>query len=278
MFRVIIDNDIYTTKFVRFSDGAFSLAIKALPTHADRIQIGIDPKLGSEGLIVLLQALEILEDHFFPEQCPPVSIYIPYLPYARADRVFEDGQVNQLSWAMQQVVAKDIQFTFYVEDLHSTVEVGYRNELYNRTQLQCLLETVQGNELNIDGVIAPDKGAVPKAKEIANHFKVPLFIATKERNPETGKIMAIEAPEGLEAGKTYLVPDDIGDGMGTVAALTSKMPVSSKKIIYLTHGIFSNGLACLMWVDQLLVKNIIGNYVTREEVSKFNEQRRNMEI
>lgn len=283
MFRVIIDNFPLETKLGQFSDHAVSVVIKNLPSSVpDRVVLSVDPILGSKTLDVILQALEVLENKYFSRRLN-ITINTPYLPYARADRVFEEGQADYLTWFMQSIQAHDHKFTFVTEDVHNraAVETSLYSSclLEDKPQLFCFLEYLKHSGQpapHIDAVIAPDKGAVEKARAIAIHLCVPLLIATKERDPATGRIMAIEPPESLMPNGVYLIPDDIGDGMGTLAALTAKMPVGSKKIVYLTHGIVSKGLDCLMWVDRLLIKNIVGTYITREKVNEFNA-RRNME-
>lgn len=282
MFRVIIDNFPLETKLVQFSDHAVSVVIKNLPSSVpDRVVLSVDPILGSKALDVILQALEILEFKYTSARLN-ITINTPYLPYARADRAFEEGQADYLTWFMQSIQAHDHRFTFVTEDVHNRVAVEaslYSSGLLeDKPQLFCLLEHLKhsGQPVpHIDAVIAPDKGAVEKARAIAIHLCVPLLIAKKERDPTTGRIMAIEPPLGLVNGKTYLIPDDLIDAGGTICALTSKMPVGSKKIVYATHGIFPKGLDQFMWVDRLLIKNIIGTYVTRQDIDNFNNKETN---
>lgn len=282
MLKVISDNKLLETKLIQFSDGATSVVIKKLPDKLpNHISVSVDPVLGSKSLDVILQTLEVLGTQYLYEPLN-ITLMLPYLPYARADRAFEEGQADQLNWFMQTIQAHDCKFHFICEDVHNLKAAKatlYRNNSLSETdQLGCLLNHLQmtGATLgHVDAVIAPDKGSVEKARSIAEHLKVPLLIATKERDPATGRIMAIEPPQGLESGKTYLIPDDLIDAGGTVCALTSKMPVGSKKIVYATHGIFPKGLAQFMWVDKLLVKNIIGDYITRQDLNNFNSKESN---
>lgn len=285
MFRVIVDNKPLETKLIEFSDHAVSVAIKNLPENApEHISIAIDPALGSKALNIILQSLEVLECKYNQGYGTRlnITINIPYLPYARADRAFEDGQENYLTWFMQSIQAHDHIFTFITEDVHNRVAVEenlyYNCILEDKPQVFCFLEHLKhsGQPIpHVDAVIAPDKGALEKARAIAIHLCVPLLIATKERDPATGRIMAIEPPTGLSPNGVYLIPDDLIDAGGTICALTSKMPVGSKKIVYATHGIFPKGLEQFMWVDRLLIKNIIGSYVTRQDIDNFNNKETN---
>lgn len=285
MFRVIVDNTPLETKLIEFSDYAVSVAIKGLPeTKPEHVSISVDPILGSKALDIILQALEVLEskyNHAYNTRLN-ITINIPYLPYARADRAFEEGQADYLTWFMQSIQAHDHKFTFVTEDVHNRAAVEdnlyYNCVLEDKSQLSCLLEHLKHSSKGIpsvDAVIAPDKGAVEKSREIAEYLNVPLLIATKERDPATGRIMAIEPPKDLMSNGVYLIPDDLIDAGGTVCALTSKMPVGSKKIVYATHGIFPKGLEQFMWVDQLLIKNIVGKYITRQDIDNFNNKETN---
>lgn len=285
MFRVIVDNKQLETKLIEFSDYAVSVVIKNLPEDApEHISISIDPVLGSKALDIILQSIEVLECKYSQGYGTRlnITINIPYLPYARADRAFEEGQESYLTWFMQSIQAHDHTFTFITEDVHNRAAVEenlyYNCVLKDKPQVSCLLEHLKHSGKGVpfvDAVIAPDKGAVEKSREIAEYLNVPLLIATKERDPATGRIMAIEPPTGLSSNGVYLIPDDLIDAGGTICALTAKMPVGSKKIVYATHGIFPKGLEQFMWVDRLLIKNIVGNYVTRQDIDNFNNKETN---
>lgn len=91
-----------------------------------------------------------------------------------------------------------------------------------------------------DGVIAPDKGAVDRAGEVARMFGVAMLTAGKVRDPKTGKLSGFTAPEGL-VGR-YLVVDDICDGGGTFAGMAQVLHETSPRAqvhLWTTHGLFT---------------------------------------
>ena len=78
-------------------------------------------------------------------------------------------------------------------------------------------------------------------------------------------------------GRNCLIVDDICDGGGTFIPLAKKLKNAGAKTVtlYVTHGIFSKGLDPLKeHIDYLAPFQIIGNYVTMQDIKQFNERTR----
>jgi ribose-phosphate pyrophosphokinase len=71
---------------------------------------------------------------------------------------------------------------------------------------------------------------------------------SKHRDPETGKFLGFEVP--LIKTPKALIVDDICDGGGTFRGIAAKVreqqPGEVQMFLYVTHGIFSQGLAGLL--------------------------------
>jgi ribose-phosphate pyrophosphokinase len=74
---------------------------------------------------------------------------------------------------------------------------------------------------------------------VADKLNVPLIVARKERNFETGALRSYDLPK-LDPTKRHLVVDDICDGGGTFALLAQAAGVPKSQLaLWVTHGIFS---------------------------------------
>ena len=94
-------------------------------------------------------------------------------------------------------------------------------------------------------IVSPDAGAIKKAFSVAKHIGLPLVTASKIRNVETGAIThtEIQNPNQVE-GLDALIVDDICDGGRTFIELAKALRAqgASRVYLYVTHGIFSQGL------------------------------------
>ena len=94
-------------------------------------------------------------------------------------------------------------------------------------------------------VVAPDAGAAKKAFAVASHYRLPLLTASKIRDVATGSITRTEMHDGTAvSGRRALIVDDICDGGRTFVELAKVLKASGAQRVYLyvTHGIFSQGL------------------------------------
>ena len=86
-------------------------------------------------------------------------------------------------------------------------------------------------------IIAPDHGAVYRAGIVARNFNLPLVIAEKQRDQNTGRITQYKFPETRTDLSNVLVLDDICDGGTTFRLLQESLP--GKADLYVSHGVFN---------------------------------------
>ena len=201
---------------------------------------------GDHEMMVIAQMVDVIRrsNHLVN---PKIELYLPYMPYARQDRVCTPGEshalkvftnwLNSLKFDMVEVV-----------DPHSYVTEALVDNLYTIPQ-----EVVFGDFLRCQGavydvLIAPDAGAAKKTQACASvHYAMTsvmpqIRVANKVRID--GVVTVNMSTTGL-TGKRVCVIDDICDGGATFISLAECFnghhPVEPECLdLFVTHGIFSN--------------------------------------
>ncbi|WP_406245833.1 phosphoribosyltransferase family protein [Microbacterium sp. M] len=104
-----------------------------------------------------------------------------------------------------------------------------------------------------DGIIAPDKGAVERAQNVAIATHLPLYRAEKVRDQDTGKLSGFTCDPLPDEGR-FLVVDDICDGGGTFAGLAKVIDKPGRRLgLYVSHGVFSGAAADILptWFSEI---------------------------
>jgi ribose-phosphate pyrophosphokinase len=172
-----------------------------------------------------------------------ITAYIPYVPYARQDRVCNPGEA--LSIKVMSDIINSLEFKkISVFDPHSNVTTA----LLKRCEAipNYVLVAHATNKLRLKNLkfVSPDEGAEKKifhlGKFISN-FQVAR--AGKKRNLATGEIIETVLYDDV-SGYDCLVCDDLCDGGRTFIELAKKLKDGGAKDLYLvvSHGIFSAGL------------------------------------
>lgn len=279
MIRVSANNKEIPVNMVKFSDGAFTYKLDSLPENLDYIWVVVRPNtpvhLVREEVEMICSCIE----NFYGSCISELEAYLSleYLPYARADRVFEKGNPSPLYdflvWLDRKRFSK-----IYVNDIHNTkVLEEYRvDNIIEKPQLQCFKESLSyGYNTNYDIVISPDKGSRDKARTIAYHLEADIFNCEKERDISTGKIIKSLLPDGVDfSGKVVLIPDDILDGGFTFIKLAELLKDAGAKQVdlYVTHLIASKGIDIFKGlVDNIYCYHTVGNYINKQNVNDFNK-------
>jgi ribose-phosphate pyrophosphokinase len=200
------------------------------------------------------------------------TLILPYLPNARADRVFTLGQplaVKVTCDIINSFNFKEVSIT----DPHSDVGPALLNNcvVYHQAHL------VTGWMDNDFTLVAPDIGAAKKVFFLAQRLNHREFVqGLKIRDIPTGEIIKCDIQRGVPIeGKNLLIADDICDGGDSFIYLAKKLKEegAGKVGLYISHGIFSKGLGPLEGViDHIICNNIVGEYVTYEDIKEFNSK------
>lgn len=212
----------------------------------------------SEGLIDLLLIENALRHKYGQEL--EINLELPYLPYARQDRVCAPGQAFSLevlkgllgNLKLKKLVTWDCHSQVGV-DLTDAVNIDPASIIKNDSALTKLLT-------NADTVlICPDKGAVRRCTHIKESLNISeMVLCEKRRDPVTGKIVKTEVLVDDLSDKVAVITDDICDGGFTFIKIAEQLQEKNvaKVILFVTHGIFSKGLTVFDGlVDELVTTN-----------------------
>lgn len=277
MIRVSCNNKDIPVNKVTFSDGAFTFKVDELPEKPDYIWVVVDP---STPVSIVREEIDMVcscIENFYGEKIADLKVYLSleYLPYGRADRVFEKGNPSPLYdfivWLDRKRVTKII-----VADVHNpAIFSEYRvDNLIEKSQLECFKHSLHfDTKKDWDMVLSVDKGSRDKAAKIAEYLNVPVYNCEKERDISTGRIVKSILPEVDFAGKKVLIPDDLSDAGGSFIGLASQLKeVGVERVdLYVTHAIFAKGLdVCKGSIDNIYCYHIVGDYINKEDIMKFN--------
>ncbi len=187
---------------------------------------------------------------------PDLKLILPYLPYARADRRFVDGDCFGL--AVFANIINGLDTSVFTLDAHSAVS---RDLLKNLTDLSADyfiglaiadLKKTRGNSAeNPDDslvLLFPDDGARKRYSAMASHLNTQILHCAKVRDKATGNLSGFRVPnESAFSSKKVLLIDDICDGGGTFLGIAEALCNYGLDLsLYVTHGIFSKGTASLL--------------------------------
>jgi ribose-phosphate pyrophosphokinase len=170
-----------------------------------------------------------------------IQVLMPYLPYARQDRVMVEGEPLSV-----KVIADIINSQGYskvtVYDPHSDVAMALINNSRAIPNYDFVSSVIEDDSL----IISPDAGAYKKIFKLCDeiNYKGQIVLCNKIRDVNTGFIKSITVDQGDLLGKDCYIIDDICDGGGTFNLLARELKLRNcgKVFLVVSHGIFSVGL------------------------------------
>ena len=186
-------------------------------------------------LLLITNALRVINPRVF------IDLQIPYMPYARQDRVMTFGESLSIK-VFADLINSQKYDQVEVWDPHSEVTSALFNNLIVLEQHE-IAKTIPRKWENTV-LVAPDAGAAKKIYKLAKEVNCPVIIANKIRDVSTSKIThTLIDVKGYETAN-FLIVDDICDGGRTFTELAKIMRRQGADYIdlYITHGIFSAGL------------------------------------
>ncbi len=200
-------------------------------------RVYVDARIrNSDDVMALVMTTNALR-HEFP--LAKFMLDMPYVPYARQDRVCNRGEalsiqafadiVNMLKYDIVQIV-----------DPHSPVTTA----VIKNCQVRDQFDIFKGIKPSFREwtIVAPDQGATKKCEEFAKKVGAAGVITfQKTRELSTGKITGMKCLDTIDPDGKYLVLDDICDGGRTFIELAEHMHYVGNLELAVTHGIFSKG-------------------------------------
>jgi ribose-phosphate pyrophosphokinase len=241
----------------------------------------------SDDVMALLLVTDALR-HMDP--AVKIDLDLPYVPYARQDRVMNPGEALSIKVFCDLINAQNYNSVF-IWDPHSDVTPALLKRVAVMPQeklLMCDMDLIIG-ELDytkylksglrrqeagaqaykdrMDNIVlvSPDAGANKKIFKVAQECGFKHVVrADKERNVETNEITRTVVYSDHIGDKDFLIVDDICDGGRTFIELAKVLrPLTNGKIIlYVTHGIFSYGLGPFKGlIDEVYCAHSFGKFV-----------------
>ena len=227
----------------------------------DDFSLVIDTRIkNSDDIMELLLFRDALSEKIDEDIFERASIFLAYLPYARADRRFVEGDCHGKNTFLR-MIARQFPFqTIYTLDIHSltnledewfTQDLDIRN-VSAAPILEDVLETTRYiyRDVGLINILFPDEGAATRYTSDDYEFlndktKYVISYCTKDRDQVTGKLNGFNVPE-IDKSLPTLVVDDLCDGGGTFLGIASKLQMDRNLLsLYVTHGLFSKGLGQL---------------------------------
>lgn len=293
MFKLFVNNAQVDVKWHEFSDGAITCKVdipqlkSAVDGYENKVMITQDATYPVTHFMFALGLLQqtVLEYISYGDTSS-FDLTITYLPYARADRKFSEGEPE--SPLLTFISSLPVFDRIFVLDPHNadplTSNTNYiRKAFIIEPQHKLFMNSIAGQRvMNLLPehfvLVAPDKGSINKTNKLLAGFQSrkifpSVLLANKKRDVETGRIVETTLPPVDLNGMTCLIVDDIIDGGGTFIELAKKLKEHGAKevILYATHGIFSKGLKPFSnYIDYIVTYHIVGSYINEMDLINFN--------
>ncbi|USH00555.1 ribose-phosphate diphosphokinase [Thermococcus argininiproducens] len=250
--KTVVEVEIKT-----FPDGEKYVRVLGDGEEALVIQSTFNPQ--NEHLIELLLLGDALKEKGFKH----LKAVVPYLAYSRQDRVTKKGEPISVRAIMKMIGLYYDEL--YVFDLHNpkTLEF-FPGKAVNLSPAKAIAKYFEDN-LDNGLVLAPDKGALERAKAVADILGLDFSYFEKKRISPTEVQMT---PVDVDVkGKNVLIVDDIISTGGTMikAANILRNMGADKIFVVATHGVFAEGAIerVSAAVDELAVINTIPTPVSK---------------
>ncbi|MET4141107.1 ribose-phosphate diphosphokinase [Pedobacter sp. UYP1] len=188
-----------------------------------------------------------------------ISVLIPYLPYARQDRVMVGGEPLSIK-VMCNLINSCGFDKVYIFDVHSEVSLALLDncELITNSSLAKQVLHDQTDYL----LVSPDAGALKKIYKLAEalQYTSDIVLCNKVRDVSNGKIKQITVDQDDLEGKDCFIIDDICDGGATFIGVAKELKKrnAGKVSLIVSHGIMSHGETELAeWIDHIYTTDSI---------------------
>lgn len=181
-----------------------------------------------------LITLMFLTKHLRTHGTKEISLFMPYIPNARMDRVKSDDEVFTLKYFADIINSLEYN-SVVVLDPHSYVSEALFNNLIVLNPKWFVSQAAR--DCNPDYLFFPDEGAMKRYNGMAD---IPFGFGIKRRDWKSGKIEGLDVaginPEDI-VGKKFLIIDDICSKGGTFYYSSKKLKElgAGEIYLYVTH-------------------------------------------
>ncbi len=213
--------------------------LKFLTEIKEDEKIRINSRLNSsDDIMNLCLAVDALRNMFVNY----IEVFVPYIPYARQDRVMVPGEPLSIKVFANIINSLNLN-KILVFDAHSDVSVALLNNCQNIPNYEMVSHFLKELNLSDYTLVSPDLGAYKKIDKLATKINYKGHIATgiKIRDLATGQIVKSDVTTDDLKGKACIVVDDICDGGRTFIELAAALKAKNAGDLFFiaSHGIFS---------------------------------------
>ena len=214
---------------------------KDFPDGESYIRIPVDTLNSDE--VIILQTLSPPQDKSFIQLLQMIDaslnlgadkivIFAPYLAYARQDKVFLKGEPISIRLLLTSIYAAGARFLFTV-DIHNPDSLYlFPGKSFNLMPMHLLVKPLINDKNSEDIVIiAPDKGALQRAKITAEAYNLNYDYLDKQRDRITGEVVINDREINVK-NKTVVIIDDIISTGGTIALAAKKLYDKGAKAVH----------------------------------------------
>lgn len=243
--------EVVELKEWQFPGGEVGVKLELTPKVKSAKRFKIVARINSnDDLMSLLHIVDALRRGVGPHI--NLELVLPYVPYARQDRVCNEGEslgisvftsiINSLNFDRVTIVDPHSDVT---PVLIKNVNVVTQLDLFNSNN--ALRQRVLASPQAL--FVAPDAGSKKKTEALSKYFMKSEYIrADKVRELSTGQIKETVVYADDLTDKELFIVDDICDGGKTFTELAKvlKDKGAKKVVLFVTHGIFSKGTVPLL--------------------------------
>lgn len=228
----------------------------AIDLEADYIVLGSAPHIridahldSSDEIMALLLLTDAIRRHIIGAV---IHLRMPYVPYGRQDRPANPGEPLSLR-VFGNLINSQRYASVHIVDPHSDVSHALLDNIVVEPPMTAVTKVIQ--RIAPAALVCPDAGARKRLSTISKRFcLLPVIFADKIRDTRTGtitgtQISAPSAPITASDKAPLLIIDDICDGGRTFIEIAKALRADGcphPLHLYVTHGIFSQGIAPLL--------------------------------
>jgi len=273
-----LGTEAINTEVKRFPDGENYLRIniedETLIANKEVIIIQSTGPSSSGNQNTRLMELFMMIDSVKRMGASKVIVVVPYLAYARQDKVFRPGESQFANVILCLINSLGID-EFYTVDMHAPQILGECScKAINIDSMKLLANYITSIGANDIVVVAPDKGAMERSKAFAKHFgeNVPVDFFTKERDVKTGEIKMTGTLSLKD--KDVVIADDIIATGGTMATAIKLARNSGANRIFAvaTHALLIDQAKFRILkagADEIIGTDAIDNEVSKVSLAKI---------
>lgn len=202
-----------------------------------------------------------------------IVVVIPYLAYARQDKIFRPGESKFANLILRLIDSMRIDEVFVVDVHAPKILEEIQCKWINIDSMKVLADYIKSLDVKDLVVVAPDKGAVERSKAFAKHFgeNVPVEYFEKIRDVKTGEI-TMTGKINLK-NKDVVISDDIIATGGTMAKAIklSKDSGANRVFAVATHALLLQNAKFRIikaGADEIIGTDSIDNEASKVSLSK----------